>query len=54
MQSDGTYKKQDLRGKKKLCAQDYFRQEAIRNANQRKKEQKARRTFEPMTGETEE
>lgn len=54
MQPDGTYKKQDLRGKKKLCAQDYFRQEAIRNANQRKKEQKARRTFEPMTGETEE
>ena len=54
LQPDGTYKKQDLRGKKKLCAQDYFRQEAIRNANQRKKEQKARRTFEPMTGETEE
>ncbi len=54
MQPDGTYKKQDLRGKKKLCAQDYFRQEAIRNANQRKEEQKARRTFEPMTGETEE
>ena len=54
MQPDGTYKKQDLRGKKKLCAQDYFRQEAIRNANQRKKEKKARRTFEPMTGETEE
>ena len=54
LQPDGTYKKQDLRGKKKLCAQDYFRQEAIRNTNQRKKEQKARRTFEPMTGETEE
>lgn len=54
LQPDGSYKKQDLRGKKKLCAQDYFRQEAIRNANQRRKEQKARRTFEPMTGETEE
>ena len=54
LQPDGSYKKQDLRGKKKLCAQDYFRQEAIRNANQRRKEQKARRTFEPMTGDTEE
>ena len=54
LQPDGSYKKQDLRGKKKLCAQDYFRQEAIRNANQRRKEQKARRTFEPMTSDTEE
>ena len=54
MQPDGTYSKQDLRGKKKLCAQDYFRQEAMKNASQRKKEQNARRTFEPMTAESEE
>lgn len=54
MQPDGTYRKQDLRGKKKLCAQDYFRQEAMKNASQRKKEQNARRTFEPMTAENEE
>ena len=54
MQPDGTYRKQDLRGKKKLCAQDYFRQEAMKNASQRKKEQNARRTFEPMTAESEE
>lgn len=53
MQPDGTYSKQDLRGKKKLCAQDYFRQEAMKNASQRKKEQNARRTFEPMTAESE-
>lgn len=54
MQPDGTYCKQDLRGKKKLCAQDYFRQEAMKNASQKKKEQNARRTFEPMTAESEE
>lgn len=54
MQPDGTYRKQDLRGKKKLCAQDYFRQEAMKNASQRKKELNARRTFEPMTAESEE
>jgi polyphosphate kinase len=49
MQSDGTYKKQDLRGRKKICAQDYFRQEAMDNTTKRKQEQKNNRTFEPMT-----
>lgn len=51
LQPDGTYLKQDLRGRKKICAQNYFKQEAVRNANKRKKEQKAKRTFEPMKAE---
>lgn len=54
MQSDGSYAKQDLRGKKKLCAQDYFQKEAVKNSSQRKRQQHARRTFEPMTAESQE
>lgn len=54
MQPDGSYAKQDLRGKKKLCAQDYFRQEALALTRNRKREQKTRRTFEPLTHELEE
>jgi polyphosphate kinase len=54
MQPDGSYKKQPLRGRKKLCAQDYFRQEALANTAKRKQEKQNSRTFEPLTGEHQE
>jgi polyphosphate kinase len=49
MQKDGTYAKQDLRGRKKLSAQQYFKEEAMAHTARRKQEQKNSRTFEPMT-----
>ena len=48
MQPDGTYAKQNLRGKTKLCAQDYFCKTAIENAAANKKKQHNSRTFEPL------
>ena len=53
MQPDGTYTKQDLRGKKKLCAQDYFCKTAMEVTAARKKEAHDNRRFEPLMPETE-
>lgn len=48
MQPDGSYAKQDLRGKKKLEAQQYFCNQAMSAAKQEKKQ--VSRTFIPQTG----
>ncbi len=49
LQPDGTYKKADRRGRKKLCSQDYFCQIALKETKERKKEkQKTITTFEPL------
>lgn len=45
---DGTYEKQDLRGKEKICAQDVFCQEAVEAAKKEQKSGEERRTFEPI------
>lgn len=49
MQPDGTYKKQNLRGKTKLCAQDYFCEEAVKIIKKNKKKEEKARTFEPVS-----
>ena len=36
LQPDGTYRKQDLEGKERIIAQDYFCKEATENAKQQK------------------
>ena len=48
LQPDGTYEKQDLRGKAKICAQDIFCKEAIEATKKEKESEKERRTFEPI------
>ena len=48
MQPDGTYEKQDLRGRDKLEAQVYFCKQAV-NANKESKKQVETRTFIPRT-----
>ena len=48
MQPDGTYEKQDLRGRDKLEAQVYFCKQAV-NANKESKKQVESRTFVPRT-----
>ncbi|MBR1816600.1 MAG: RNA degradosome polyphosphate kinase [Lachnospiraceae bacterium] len=48
MQPDGTYEKQDLRGRDKLEAQVYFCKQAV-NANKESKKQVESRTFIPRT-----
>lgn len=45
---DGTYEKQDLRGKEKICAQDVFCEEAVRAVRQEKTYQEEKRVFEPV------
>ncbi len=49
MQPDGTYTKQNLRGKVKLCAQDYFCEEAIKRTKKNKKLEEKARIFEPVS-----
>ena len=48
MQPDGTYEKQDLRGRDKLESQVYFCKQAV-NANKESKKQVESRTFVPRT-----
>lgn len=48
LQPDGSYAKQDLRGKEKICAQDIFCKEAIEATKKEKESEKERRTFEPI------
>lgn len=45
---DGTYEKQDLRGKEKICAQDTFCEEAVKAVRQEKSYQDEKRVFEPV------
>lgn len=52
LQPDGTYAKQDLRGKKRSSAQDTFCKEAIEAAKMEKASGEDRRTFEPITADT--
>lgn len=54
LQPDGSYAKQSVRGRKKLCAQDYFRKAAMEVTAARKKEHHNSRIFEPMEHEPEE
>ena len=49
MQPDGTYEKQDLRGKVKLCAQEYFCAEAVKKANKKNKVKESKRSFIPVS-----
>lgn len=51
LQPDGTYEKQDLRGKAKICAQDVFCEEAIAAARKEQKSGEEKRTFEPITAD---
>ena len=51
LQPDGTYEKQDLRGKAKICAQDVFCEEAIVAAKKEQKSGEEKRTFEPITAD---
>ena len=51
LQPDGTYEKQDLRGKAKICAQDVFCEEAIAAAKKEQKSGEEKRTFEPITAD---
>ncbi|MBO4947117.1 MAG: RNA degradosome polyphosphate kinase [Lachnospiraceae bacterium] len=51
LQPDGTYEKQDLRGKAKICAQDVFCEEAIAAAKKEQKFGEEKRTFEPITAD---
>lgn len=51
LQPDGTYEKQDLRGKAKICAQDVFCEEAIAAARKEEKSGEEKRTFEPITAD---
>ncbi len=53
MQPDGTYAKQSLRGKEKLCAQNYFCKAAMEVTATRKKEAHDNRIFEPLMPEIE-
>ncbi len=53
MQPDGTYAKQSLRGKDKLCAQDYFCKSAMEITATKKNEAHNSRIFEPLMPETE-
>lgn len=51
MQKNGSYIKVDKRGKKPLCAQDYFCEQAMKEAKNAKKERKKeeiKKMFEPM------
>ena len=50
---DGSYEKADLRGKKKICAQQVFMEEAAEREDASKKEitKEGRRVFVPMEGE---
>ncbi|MCD7824490.1 MAG: RNA degradosome polyphosphate kinase [Clostridiaceae bacterium] len=51
LQPDGSYKRVSRRGREKLCAQDYFKEEAIKAAQNRKLADHPVRTFEPMMHE---
>lgn len=51
LQPDGTYVKQDLRGKKRISAQDTFCKEAVEAARKEKAVGEDRRTFEPITAD---
>ncbi len=48
LQPDGTYAKQDLRGKEKLSAQEFFMKQAVSSAK-KKEDKMANRTFIPRT-----
>jgi polyphosphate kinase len=51
MKKDGSYAKVDKRGKKLLCAQDYFCEQAVKaakNAENTKKKEERKKRFEPM------
>ncbi len=51
MQKDGSYAKIDKRGKKALCAQDYFCEQAVKaakNTEKARKKEDMKRLFEPM------
>lgn len=48
LQPDGTYVKQDLRGKERICAQDTFCKEAVAAASQEKYFNEDKRIFEPV------
>lgn len=52
LQPDGTYEKQDLRGKEKICAQDVFCQEAFQAAKKEKEFGEEKRTFEPIIADS--
>lgn len=49
LQPDGTYGKQDLRGKEKISAQSTFRNEAVAAAKKEKEFNEDKRVFEPVT-----
>lgn len=51
---DGTYEKQDLRGKEKICAQDTFCKEAQEKAKKEKASMEDKRVFEPVMAKTQE
>lgn len=52
LQPDGTYVKQDLRGKEKICAQDTFCKEAVEKAKKEKASMEDKRVFEPVTADS--
>ena len=49
LQPDGTYGKQDLRGKEKISAQSTFCNEAVAAAKKEKESNEDKRVFEPVT-----
>ena len=49
LQPDGTYGKQDLRGKEKISAQSTFCNEAVAAAKKEKESSEDKRVFEPIT-----
>ena len=52
LQPDGTYEKQDLRGKEKISAQETFCKEATEGAKKEKESREDKRVFEPITADS--
>ncbi|MBO5238897.1 MAG: RNA degradosome polyphosphate kinase [Lachnospiraceae bacterium] len=52
LQPDGTYVKQDLRGKEKISAQETFCKEATEGAKKEKESREDKRVFEPITADS--
>lgn len=52
LQSDGTYEKQDLRGKEKISAQETFCKEAVDAAKKEKATEQEKRIFEPIMADS--
>lgn len=52
LQPDGTYEKQDLRGKEKICAQETFCREAMEGAKKEQESNQEKRVFEPIMADS--